>query len=51
MGASPLFEKLEIPGLMLVTPKKWGDDRGYFSETHNASAWETACRLVAGCQW
>lgn len=37
-----MFEDLEISGLKLVTPKKWGDDRGFFSETHNASTWEKA---------
>lgn len=37
-----MFEELEIAGLKLVTPKKWGDERGFFSETHNASTWESA---------
>jgi len=37
-----LFEELEIEGLKLVTPKKFGDERGFFSETHNASTWEKA---------
>lgn len=26
---------LEIPALKLITPKRWGDDRGFFSETYN----------------
>lgn len=27
---------LEIPGLKLIEPKRFGDDRGFFSETFNA---------------
>jgi dTDP-4-dehydrorhamnose 3,5-epimerase len=37
-----MFEDLPIEGLKLVTPKKHGDDRGFFSETHNASTWESS---------
>ena len=37
-----MFEDLEIEGLKLVTPRKFGDDRGFFSETHNAATWEKA---------
>jgi len=37
-----LFEDLEIAGLKLITPKKFGDDRGFFCETHNVSTWEKA---------
>jgi dTDP-4-dehydrorhamnose 3,5-epimerase len=37
-----LFERLEIDGVMVVTPKKFGDDRGFFSETHNEATWEKA---------
>ncbi|MCC3245478.1 dTDP-4-dehydrorhamnose 3,5-epimerase [Methylocystis sp. WRRC1] len=37
-----MFEDLEIEGLKLVTPKKFGDERGFFSETYNASTWEKA---------
>lgn len=37
-----MFEDLDIAGLKLVTPKRWGDDRGFFSETHNAATWENA---------
>ena len=37
-----MFEDLEIAGLKLITPKKFGDDRGFFCETHNASTWEKA---------
>lgn len=37
-----MFEDLPIEGLKLVAPKKHGDDRGFFSETHNASTWERA---------
>ncbi len=31
-----------IPGVKIVTPKKHGDQRGFFSEVYNRSAWETA---------
>lgn len=31
---------MPIEGLKLITPKKIGDDRGYFSETYNALLWE-----------
>jgi len=30
-----LFEQEEIPGLILITPDKYDDDRGYFSEVYN----------------
>lgn len=28
-----MFERLAIPEVFLFTPKRWGDDRGYFVET------------------
>lgn len=34
-----LFDSLPIQGLMLVTPPKHGDGRGFFCETYNASSW------------
>jgi len=37
-----LFKELELAGLKLVTPKKFGDERGFFCETYNAQAWEKA---------
>lgn len=37
-----LFEELEIDGPVLITPKKFGDARGFFSETHNTADWERA---------
>jgi dTDP-4-dehydrorhamnose 3,5-epimerase len=37
-----LFEDLELPGLKLVTPRKFGDERGYFCETHNEKTWANA---------
>ena len=30
-----MIEKLDIDGLMVITPKRHGDDRGFFSETYN----------------
>ena len=30
-----MFETTDIPGLILVTPEKFDDDRGYFSEVYN----------------
>ncbi|MGC1862247.1 MAG: dTDP-4-dehydrorhamnose 3,5-epimerase [Methylocystis sp.] len=37
-----MFEDLEIEGLKLVTPRKFGDERGFFCETYNAATWEKA---------
>lgn len=37
-----MFEDLDIAGLKLVSPKRWDDERGFFCETYNASAWEKA---------
>jgi dTDP-4-dehydrorhamnose 3,5-epimerase len=34
--------RLEIPDVILVTPVKHGDDRGFFSETFNGGAFESA---------
>ena len=31
---------LDIPDVKVITPKIFRDDRGFFSETFNASAWE-----------
>ena len=30
-----MFKTTDIPGLILVTPEKFDDDRGYFSEVYN----------------
>ena len=30
-------ERLAIPDVILVTPPKFGDSRGFFSETYNAA--------------
>ncbi len=37
-----LVEDAAIPGVKIVTPKKHGDARGFFSEVYNRTAWETA---------
>lgn len=31
---------LPLKGLKLITPKKFGDERGFFCETYNASLWK-----------
>ena len=36
------FQPLAIPGVVLVTPRRFGDSRGYFSETWNAARYEAA---------
>jgi len=36
------FERLEIPDVILVRPKRHGDARGYFQETWRKSAFATA---------
>lgn len=35
-----MFEDLELAGLKLITPKKFGDERGFFCETYNAQTCE-----------
>ncbi len=35
-------ERLSIPEVLVVTPPKFGDARGYFSETYNAARYEAA---------
>lgn len=34
------FQRLSIPDVILVTPKRFGDARGFFSETFRASVFE-----------
>lgn len=36
------FEKTALPDVILVTPKKFGDARGFFSEVYNAGTWRAA---------
>ena len=36
------FEPLAIPAVILVTPRRFGDSRGFFSETWNAARYEAA---------
>ena len=36
------IEQLELPGCLLVTVDRFGDDRGYFSETYNRDAFRDA---------
>jgi dTDP-4-dehydrorhamnose 3,5-epimerase len=35
----PKFEKLALDGVVLVSADRFGDDRGFFSETYNARVW------------
>ena len=35
-------EKLGLPGVLLLTPPRFGDARGWFSETFNAPKWKAA---------
>ena len=35
-------EETAIPAVKIVTPKKHGDARGFFSEVYNLAAWEKA---------
>ena len=37
-----MFERQAIPDVMLITPKRFQDDRGYFTETFRASAFHQA---------
>ncbi len=34
--------ELGLPGVLLITPPRFGDARGWFSETYNAPKWKTA---------
>ena len=36
------FEETTIPAVKIVTPKKHGDGRGFFSEVYNKSDWSAA---------
>ena len=36
------FERLDIPDVILITPKKFGDERGYFMESFRKSLFEEA---------
>lgn len=35
METDLLIEETALPGVLILTPKRFGDDRGYFSETWN----------------
>jgi len=35
-------QETEIPGVLLITPKRFGDHRGFFSETYNCRLFEQA---------
>lgn len=37
-----MFEKTAIEGLLIVTPRRFEDERGFFSEVYNAEAWSKA---------
>lgn len=37
------FEKLQIPDVVLLTPKVFGDERGFFMETFRQSEFEEHC--------
>ena len=34
--------ELDLPGVLVLTPRRFGDARGWFSETYNAPAWRKA---------
>lgn len=36
------IEQLSIPDVLLLTPRRFGDDRGFFSETFSVAAWRKA---------
>jgi dTDP-4-dehydrorhamnose 3,5-epimerase len=42
LAVSISVSKLSMEGLQLITPKKFGDARGFFSETYNAKAFKAA---------
>lgn len=34
------IETFEMPGVLRITPQRFGDDRGYFSESYNHRRWQ-----------
>lgn len=36
------IKRLDIPDVLLITPKQFGDDRGFFSETYNTQSFSAA---------
>jgi len=36
------FQPTSLPGVIEITPSKFGDDRGFFSETFNAARFADA---------
>lgn len=36
-----IFEKLEIPGIYLLKPERFTDERGFFSETYNKKKFDS----------
>lgn len=34
-----MFERMQIPEVILVTPRRFGDDRGYFRETYKTTTY------------
>ena len=41
------LEALEIPDVKILAPRKFGDDRGFFSETYNKAAFLAAAATRA----
>lgn len=37
-----MIERFELDGVLLITPKRFGDDRGFFAETWNRKVFEAA---------
>ena len=42
------FLETDIEGLLLIEPKVWRDDRGYFFESYNAAQW---AKQGPSCDW
>lgn len=42
-GLTMQYEKLAIPDVVLLTPKVWGDERGFFMETFRQNEFEQHC--------
>ena len=40
-GFMMIFEKLEIPGIYLLKPERFTDERGFFSETYNKKKFDS----------
>ena len=44
-----IFTQTEIPGVVVIEPQVFGDDRGYFMETYQKDQFAEAAACCAAC--